>query len=216
MKVLCIAILASIGSAALLAQTPTQPPALASHASELGYSYSLPTEWEVVATPSTLADVKQQQSQNATSDDEKKGVACVQLSLTARHGEPASVVVVMELPFGCFGQTMSDKDLPGFAQGASEGIKQSFDVSEPVYGSYTLGSHSMWAERAKGTPKGHPELPYTVEIACILLKKGAVCWMAMAADDASLQIFEKSPVVLEGEAPAALVPPAAFDKKPTS
>ncbi|HTB97504.1 MAG TPA: hypothetical protein VK716_10885 [Terracidiphilus sp.] len=216
MKAFLSSILAVIGSATLLAQTPPPTAALAPHSSDLGYIYSLPSEWEVVATPSTLADVKQQQSQNATSEDEKKGVACVQLSLTARHGDPASVVVVMELPFACFGQTMSDKDLPGFAQGASEGIKQSFDVSDPVYGSYTLGSHSMWAERAKGTPKGHPELPYTVEIACSLLKKGAVCWMAMEADDASRQIFEQSPVALEGEAPAALVPPSAFDKKPAS
>ena len=200
------------GNAALLGiaqASPTQ-----AHASDLGYTYSLPTEWEVVATPSTLADVKQQQSQNATSEDEKKGVACVQVSLTAKHGAPTSVVVVMELPFECFGQSMTDKDLPGFAQGASEGMKQTFDISDPVYGSYTLGTHSMWVERAKGTPKGHPEVPYTVEIACSLLKKGAVCWMAMAADDASLQIFENGVVALEGEAPLALVPTTAFDKKP--
>ena len=191
-----------------------QAPALEAHASNLGYSYSIPSDWEVVATPSSLADVKQQQSQSATSEDEKKGVACVQLSLTARHGEPASVIVVMELPFGCFGQTMSDKDLPGFAQGASEGIKQSFDITDPVYGSYSLQGHSMWVERAKGTPKGHPELPYTVEIACSLLTKGAVCWMAMAADESALKTFEQGPVALEQQAPVALVPPTAFDKKP--
>jgi hypothetical protein len=210
LKPLILAIL--FGNVALLGKAQA-PPTLA-HASDLGYAYSLPTEWEVVATPSTLAEVKQQQSQNATSEDEKKGVACVQISLTAKHGTPTSVVVVMELPFECFGQSMTDKDLPGFAQGASEGMKQTFDISDPVYGSYTLGTHSMWVERAKGTPKGHPEVPYTVEIACSLLKKGAVCWMAMAADDASLQVFENGSVALEGEAPLALVPTTAFDKKP--
>lgn len=191
-----------------------QAPALEAHASDLGYSYSIPSDWEVVATPSSLAEVKQQQTESATSEDEKKGVACVQLSLTARHGDPASVIVIMELPFACFGQTMTDKDLPGFAQGASEGIKQSFDIADPVYGSYTLEGHSMWVERAKGTPKGHPELPYTVEIACSLLTKGAVCWMAMASDDAALKTFEQSPVALDQHAPAPLVPSTAFDKKP--
>lgn len=216
MRVFRLFILAVLFSTVLLSQAKAQAPALQAHASELGFTYSLPSEWEVMATPSSLAEMKQQQAQNATSEDEKKGLACVQLALTARHGEPASVVVVIQLPFDCFGQSMSDKDLPGFAQGASEGIKQSFDISDPVFGSYTLGTHSMWAERAKGAPKGHPELPYTMEIACSLLKKGAVCWMAMASDDAALKIFENSPVALEGEAPAALVPPTAFDKKPTS
>lgn len=201
---------------ALIPQARPQASSVQSHASDLGFSYSLPSEWEVVAAPSSLAEMKQEQSQNATSEDEKKGVACVQLALTARHGDPASVVVVMELPFDCFGQAMSDKDLPGFAQGASEGLKQSFDINDPVYGSYVLGSHSMWAERAKGNPKGHPELPYTMEIACSLLKKGAVCWMAMAADDAALKIFESSPVVLEGDSSTALVPATAFEKKPAS
>ena len=216
MRVFRITFLVAVWAAASLLQTGAQAPALQAHASELGFTYSLPSEWEVMATPSSLAEMKQQQSQSATSEDEKKGLACVQLALTARHGEPASVVVVIQLPFDCFGQAMSDKDLPGFAQGASEGLKQSFDITDPVYGSYTLGSHSMWVERAKGSPKGHPELPYTMEIACSLLKKGAVCWMGMAADDSALKIFESSPVALEGESPAALVPPTAFDKKPAS
>ncbi len=140
----------------------------------------------------------------------------MQIALTARHGTPASVLVVVELPFACFGQTMSSKDLPGFAQGASEGIKQSFDITDPVYGDYTLGTHSMWIERAKGTPKGHPEAPYTVEIACTLLKKGAVCWMVLAANDDALKIIEGGAVELEGENPISLVPKTAFEKKPAS
>lgn len=216
MRVFWTAPLALLICAGIWPQMHAQAPALQAHASELGFTYSLPSEWEVMATPPSLAEMKQEQTQNATSEDEKKGLACVQLALTARHGDPASVVVVIQLPFDCFGQTMSDKDLPGFAQGASEGLKQSFDISDPVYGSYALGTHSMWAERAKGSPKGHPELPYTMEIACSLLKKGAVCWMAMASDDAALKIFESSPVVLEGEAAAALVPATAYDKKPAS
>jgi hypothetical protein len=55
---------------------------------------------------------------------------------------------------------------------------------------------------------------YTVETVCSVLKKGAVCWMAMAADKAGLQTFENGAVTLDGEVPAALVPATAFQKKP--
>lgn len=213
MRAVAIAFAVSLGGALLAGQTP--PPNPAPHVSSLGYTYLLPKDWEVVNSNTTLPGVKEQAQQNATSDEEKKGVACVQISMTARHGDPASVVAVVELPFSCFGQSMSPKDLPGFAQGASEGVKQSFDVADPEYGDYALGGHSMWIERAKATPKGHPEVPYTVEIACTLLQKGAACWMTMAADEDSLHAFEHAPVALEEESPTALVPANAFEKKPS-
>ncbi len=86
----------------MVAQTPAAAPE--AHASDLGFSYSLPSDWEVVNANPTLPGVKEQAQQNAATDEEKKGVACVQIALTARHGEPASVLVVVELPFACFGQ----------------------------------------------------------------------------------------------------------------
>ncbi len=207
-----------LGSAALLSQTPGPTPDKApfqTHKSDLGFSYSVPKDWEVVDSQSTLPMAKQQADENATSEEEKKGLACVQIALTARHGDPSSVTVEVALPFACFGKELTDKDLPGFASGASEGLKQSFDIGEPVYGMYQLGSHGMWIERAKGAPKGHPELPYTVEITCSLLKKAAVCWMSMAADEGALRTFENGKVSLDGESPTPLVPPSAFDKKPS-
>ena len=210
-------VLASAG-APLWAQAPLNAPpgqGFQAHASQLGFSYSVPKDWEVVDAQGTLPGVKAEATQNATSDEEKKGLACVQVALTARHGDPVSVLVEIALPFDCFGQQMTDKDLPGFAEGASQGLKQSFDVGEPMLGAYALGSHSMWIERAKGTPKGHPELSYTVEITCSLLKKAAVCWMAMAADDTALHVFEHGAVTLDGEPANSLVPPTAFDKKPS-
>jgi hypothetical protein len=206
MKALIVATLLA-GSTLLGAQTET-------HASPIGYSFSPPAEWEVVDNSATLAGVKQQAQQNATEDTEKRGAACVDVRLTARHGSPASVIVVVELPFECLGQTATEKDLPGFAQGASEGLKQSFDMAEPVDVSYVLGTHSMWVERAQGSPKGHPEISYTVEIACSLLKKGAVCWMGMAADADALKAYESAPVSLEGDPAVPLVPATAFQKKP--
>ena len=202
---------------ALLYCTPAlmaQAPATQTHTSEVGFSYSLPADWEVVDTKPTLPQVQQEVAKTAKSEEEKKNIVCVQVALTARHGDPASVVVVVALPYDCYGQTMTEKDLPGFASGASEGLKNTFDISGPVYGAYTLGTHSVWIERATGVLKDHPEQKYTVETVCSVLKKGAACWMAMAADDAALRIFEQGEVGLDGEAPAVLVPASAFQKKP--
>ncbi|HEY1894845.1 MAG TPA: hypothetical protein VGG62_01185 [Terracidiphilus sp.] len=197
-------------------QAPAPPPATPQqHASSLGFSYSVPGDWEVVDSQGKLPGVKEQADKSASNDEEKKGLACVQVALTARHGDPASVLVAVALPFNCFGESMTEAELPGFASGASEGLKQSFDLGEPVTANYSLGSHAMWIERAKGTPKGHPEISYTVEITCGLLKQAAVCWMAMAADDTALHTFERGVVILDGESSGALVPPTAFDKKPS-
>jgi hypothetical protein len=189
-------------------------PASQIQASDLGFTYTLPSDWQILSATPTLSAAKDQAQQNAASDEEKKGVACVQVALTARHGDPASVLVIVQLPFDCFGQSMSAKDLPGFAQGAAEGIKQSLDLSNSSNASYALGSHSMWVERSKGAPKGHPESTYTVEIACTVLKIGAACWMTMAANDDALKALENSPIELEGEKPTALVPANVFEKKP--
>jgi hypothetical protein len=211
-----ILLVCSLPPSLVLAQAPSlPPPASQPHATDFGFSYSVPRDWEVVEAQPTLPKAKEEANKSTTTDEEKKGLACVQVALTARHGDPSSVMVEVALPFDCFGQQMTEDQLPGFASGASEGLKQSFDVGEPVFGNYSLGSHRMWIERAKGTPKGHPELPYTVEITCGLSKKAAVCWMAMAADEAALRTFERGVVILDGESAGALVPPTAFDKKPS-
>lgn len=183
-----------------------------SYASDMGFRYSVPSDWEVVSAQVNVPGAKEQAAQNANSEQEKKGLACAQMGMTSRHG--GSVIVDVALPFDCFGQQMTEQDLPSFGEGASQGLKQSFDIAEPVYGSYQLGSHKMWIERVKGTPKGQAGAPYTIEVACAVLKKGAVCWMAIAADDAALQIFEHASVVLDGEKPAGLVPSTAFPAKP--
>ncbi|HUX44014.1 MAG TPA: hypothetical protein VMV57_04615 [Terracidiphilus sp.] len=205
--------LLALCAVSVLAQAPA--PASQTHTSDLGFSYSLPSDWTVVQTPSSLADVKQSQSEAATSEAEKKGIECVQIALTARHGNPASIVAVVQLPQSCFGQPITDKDLPGFAEGAMTNFKRAFVLSDPVYGSYFLGSHSLWIERVNGVAIGHAESHYTVEITCSVLRKGAVCWMVMATDHADLADFEQGRVTLDGETPAALVPASAFDVKPT-
>jgi hypothetical protein len=210
---LACVVLCPVSSRTASSQAPASAPQ--QHVSSLGFSYSVPDDWEVVDSQGKMPQLKEQADKNASSDEEKKGLACVQVVLTARHGDPASVMVEVALPFDCFGVAMTEAELPGFASGASEGLKQSFDVGEPVTANYSLGSHTMWVERTKGTPKGHPEISYTVEISCGLVKKAAVCWMAMAADDTALRTFERGAVTLDGESFPALVPATAFDKKPS-
>jgi hypothetical protein len=190
------------------------PAATAVHTSELGFSYSVPTDWQVTESQPTPDEIKQKQTESAKTDEEKRGIACLKVAMTARHGDPASVIVAMALPFDCFGQSMTEKDLPGFAEGGAEGLKQAFDLAEPVHTTYSLGNHNLWLERAKGTPKGHPEMNYTVEIACGLLKKAAVCWMTLTSDDSALGVFENGAIVLDGDSFPALVPANAFEKKP--
>jgi hypothetical protein len=217
-------LLSILTSASLLAQAPTAVSALQtqpqtqsqSHSSDIGFTYSLPAEWEVTEAAPSMQTAQQQAANNATTEDAKKRVACAQMVLTAHHGTPPSVVAVVALPFDCFGRQMTEKDLPGVAQGASEGVSKSFDISGPSYGAYSLGNHSVWIERATGSVIGHPEIKRTVETVCAILRKGAVCWLMLAADDAALQAFEHGSVTLDGDAPAALVPSTAFDKKPPS
>jgi hypothetical protein len=182
----------------------------------LGFTYRVPAGWNAIDAQATLPEVKKRQLETAKTDDEKKMIACVQIPISARRGAPPSFLAAMALPFDCVGQAMTEKDLPGFAEGSSQGPRAIFDFADPVYGAYALGSHSMWIERAKGNPKGHPEMPYTLEIACSLLKKSAVCWMTVAGDDQALKEFESTAVTLNGDFFTELVPTTAFDKKPAS
>jgi len=239
MRVALAAAFSLLGSVPLLAQTPapaagqtvapaqtaTPAPAAAPAAtpapvaatqpaqvddSDVGFDYSLPADWEFVAPPpAPKVTVPFPDAIGA-----KKGDACVEVVLTAKHGTPASVVVVMALPFACYGQSLKPGDLANFGSGAAEGLKQTFDITNPVEGNYTLGSHAVWIERAKGTPKGHPENPFTFEIACAVLEKGAACWMIMAADWPHLRDFQRSPVTLDGDTFAELVPRHSFVHDP--
>lgn len=199
----------------MLAQTPT-PAVPAPTPEQLGFSFHIPSGWDAIDTQSTLPEVKERELANAKTDEEKKEIGCIQIPVSARKGPPPSFLAVMALPYDCFGQIMTEKDLPGFAEGSSRGPRAVFDFGEPTYGTYSLGKHKMWIERAKGNPKGHPEMPYTLEIACSLLRRAAVCWMTVASDEQSLKEFENNAVTLDGDFFAEFVPAAAFDKKPGS
>lgn len=203
-----------LSAAPLLSQAP--PPTPPAPQEDLGFTYHIPGGWDEIDAQSTLPEVKQQQTATAKTEEEKKEIACVRIPISARRGAPPSFLAAMALPFDCLGQILTAKDLPGFAEGSSEGPRKVFDFGDPVFGSYSMGSHNVWIERAKGSLKGHPEMPYTLEIACGLLKKAAVCWMVVAGDDAALKDFEGTGVTLDGDFYPQLVPATAFDKKPAS
>lgn len=180
------------------------------HSDPIGFSYNLPDDWEAV-TPKPTPAAEAKLPANAPAA-ERTGTACVQVPLTARHGNPQSDIVVVALPFDCFGQTMTEQDLPGFGSGVTEGLKRTFTFATPISATYEQGSHKLWVERVKATPLGKTAPVYTIEIACTILEKGAVCWMAQAADAEALDAFEHSAVALEGAAPGRLVPADAFVK----
>ena len=215
--VLCAATLAAQAPAIPeIAPIPPPPPpsdAQAAHTSDLGFSYSLPPDWEVVDTKPMLPNVLQQAARDY-GNEAAKMAACVQLPLTAHHGNPASAIAVVGLSFDCMGHSFTAQDLPGIASGVNDGLKKNIQVANPVINTYTLGTHSLWIERASGSLVGHPEINRTLETVCSVLKKGVVCWMTMAADDASLQTFEQSTVTLDDDAATALVPADALQKKP--
>jgi hypothetical protein len=195
----------AISSRAVRAQSITRT-------SELGFSFTVPAGWDVMETS---AVAKEQARQNAKTEEDKKGLACVDIGFTARRGDPPSVMTEVALPFDCYGQQMTEADLPGFASSASAGLAQNFDLGEPVYGVYRTGTHGFWIERVKGTVKGQGAIGFTIEIACSVTKKAGVCFMAMASNDSSLAAFEQMPVSLDADPPVALVPANAFEKKPS-
>ena len=197
----------------LPAQSPSASPAAApahdkAYASSIGFRYSLPSGWEVLDNPSS-PDIRNPAGKSAP-DAERRGIDCTQMVLTARHGNPPSMIVAVALPYECFGEAMTEKDLPGFAHGVMKGTDSSFDLSASVTATYDLGLHRLWVERSSATVKDHAEHAYTAETVCTLLKRGAACWMAIAADADALAAFEKGAVKLDGDELPALVPATAF------
>ena len=198
------------------APIPVPPPssvAAQAHVSDLGFSYSIPSDWDVVDTKPMLPSVLQKAARDY-GNEAAKMAACVQLPLTAHHGNPPSAIAVVGLSFDCVGHPFTAQDLPGVATGVNEGLTKSVQIDNPVTNTYTLGTHSMWIQRATGSLVGHPEIKRTMETVCSVLKKGVVCWMTLAADDAALQTFEQGTVTLDGEDATALVPADALQKKP--
>jgi len=178
--------------------------------SEGDFTFAYPADWEVLDMKPMLPVQRLKAEQEAKSDMERKGVDCAQVQLTIRHGDPASVIVIMFLEFKCLGLELKESDLAATGMGVSQGLTRSFTVKDPKYGAYNLGKHAFWIERADGSPVDHPEHQYKLETTCTLLKKGLACWLAMAGSADAITTFEGGKVSLEGDPATALVPASAF------
>jgi hypothetical protein len=220
----------AIGSAAALCQAPpAAAPAPAPDASDPGFQFALPSGWEALPSPSDPAPPSSQAPQNIVP---ARGTGCIKVPLTAHSGDARSVLIEVVLPFACFGQIITQDQLPDLAAGAAEGLKQAFDISDAVESNYMLGTHRMWAQHAMASPKGadvksqakskgqgkdqqggQSASPFTFEIACGLLHKSAVCWAVAASDAAALSDFDHASVTLDADPPASLVPATVFPAK---
>lgn len=213
MKPALCALWLAVAGTTVLGQAPaTSTPAQNPGPSDLGFQFVPPPGWQIVPTPQSPPATGPQPVPGAT---EKKGTACIQIPFTASYGDPRSVMVEVVLPFACYGQIITQDQLPDFASGTVEGMKQSLDISDSAEKTYTLGTHSVWAQRSTGNTKGaevkgQTGAPFTVEIACSLLHKSAVCWAVAASDSAALADFEHASVTLDSDPPAALVPASVF------
>ncbi len=191
---------------------PEKTPAAAApiYQSDLGFAYGYSPEWTLIDTKPLTPLAQQKAAETATTDEAKKGAACAQLGLMLKRGEPASIIMTVSLPYDCYGSSFSDSDLPGFGSAVSVGLKQNFTIQDSKTATYKCGNHNMWMERATSSMKANPTQSYTIETVCSILKKGAVCWIGMARDDAALKALEEARVTLESDAPTALVPADAL------
>jgi hypothetical protein len=176
----------------------------------LGFTFSYPAAWQVVNTEAIQATPDKQEGENSKSDPMSHAAQCSQNQniIVSLPGKPPSLMQVMAIAYECTGLTLSEKDLPVFALAVESRMTKRFLLRNPVFDSYNLGSRKVWIERARETTQESPELSVTVENACALLKKPAVCLTAFAGDEAALQVFEQSAVTLDGEASPGLVPAA--------
>ena len=208
-----------LGQATTAASTPaavsarTTAPAPQTNNSDIGFSYKLPAEWESVPEPPPPAPSPEVIA-NSKLATVKKGTACVQVAFTAKHGTPASVVVVVALPFACYGQVMTAGDLPDFGAGARRNSRRPSMLPQMQSRANTGWAAIACGLSARREPPGPPQSECTFEMVCTVLEKVAACWIAMAADDVGLQAFEQGAVSLDGEPATALVPASAFPAKP--
>lgn len=179
-------------------------------ASDLGFTYIYPRDWEVVDSKPMMPAVQLQMQEKAEGDEAKRGAACTQVALLLRHGSPASVILAVALPYACYGSKFAQSDLASVGSGVSKGLQNNFELKEPKYGAFKSGTHNLWIERAVATSKAHEDQTFTIETVCGLLDKGMICWMGLVKDESSLKLFEDSIVSLEGDKPTALVPSDAF------
>lgn len=188
-------------------------PAFTVYSDESGFSFSYPSDWEVVDSKPLLPVAQMQARERATSAAERQGASCTQLALILSKPSAQARIVVLTIAYDCVGGIIKQSDLAAVGTGISAGMKKSMLITEPTYAAYRLGTHEMWVERANGSPLTHPESKSSVETVCTMLKKSLVCWMDVSGTAEGIAALDNATVTLEGERASALVPPSAFHKR---
>jgi len=189
------------------------PPVPVTFTSDSGFTYTYPSDWEVVDAKPMLPVAQMHARDSASSGLESQAAGCTQIGLLLRHGIPRSSIVVVVLPYSCVDNRIKASDLAGVAGGVAVGLSKGFTLTDPIYTAYKLGTVEFWAERAKGSPKAHPEVNMTLETTCGLLKSALVCWMGFAQDEAAIRTFEGGATSIDGSPATSLIPTGAFDRK---
>src|SRR5579871_1648942 len=104
MKAALLSMVFACAGSVLHAQAIPTPASPGNGSADLGFSYTVPHDWEVLSIPPTMDQARSQATQNAGTDAEKKGLACLEPVLTARDKKSGSILSVEALPFSCFGQ----------------------------------------------------------------------------------------------------------------
>ena len=193
----------------------TPKPLISTFSSDMGYSYTYPSGWEVVDMKPAMPVIRQKVEESATSAEEKKGAECAQIDLMLRNRSPLSMIEIMSMKNNCFDMKLNSDNLAAFGLSVDEGLKKSLDVSNPVYSAYKLGSHRMWIEKATASIRNSTLNNSILEVSCTILHKGFICLVTFAHDSDALNIFESGKVTLDEDAPIALVPEGVFDPKKT-
>ena len=71
------------------------------------FSYTYPSNWEVVDSKPVMPAVRLKVEEGATSESEKKGAECTQLALLLREPTLKSSIIVVALPFACVGPVIT-------------------------------------------------------------------------------------------------------------
>lgn len=179
------------------------------YSSDFGFQYTYPAGWTRVDTASMMPSIQMQQQARALTDKAKRAAACTHIGLLVTRSNPTMKIIIIELPYSCYGSSYQDSEVSTYGPGVLDGLGQQFDIGAPTSTTtYKLGKHSIWANRSHATLKQHPDQPYEMETVCTILSKAAVCWVAIAEQAQMLSVLEQGQVSLDGDPLVALVPPA--------
>lgn len=170
--------------------------------SPLGFEFDTSSRWSANLAGDfpllTARDLDPRVRQNP----EFRASACNQKIFFAKLGQPASDLIVGEIPGDCMEELPS---LDAFKGRTRAMLAHDYHASGMEEGQFQLGEQSFWVLRAQGTSR-RDATPVTLEYVATVFPRGLVYWSLEAYSEAARAEFEHLPLHLQGSAPSALVP----------